>query len=892
MRWRKLTSSISFLRAWLRRSRVERDMDREMQFHVAARADDLESRGMSRADAERQAQREFGDVVRWKEAGREVRGLLIVDDLAADLRYAWRTMRRTPGFTTAAIASLALGIGATTAIFGLLDLLLLRSLPVHAPHELVHVTTAGERSDGQSGSSNVPWYREVTARRDLFADTMLVRLDVHKVVINRSLEPLIGQRVTTNYHNLLGIRPVLGRMLSAEDRPEIGAPPVAVISHALWQTRFNASPDVVGESITVDRQPYTIVGVTPPGFRGTLIGWNTDVTMPLDTREFMQPGNWLTMPLIARLQPGVTAEAVQQQLDPLLTGFVDAHGTTERFRARYLRRVSVTSAATGLTDLRERFSTPLWILMGAVGLLLLIACVNLAGLLLARNATRQHELGMRLALGARPARLVRQLLTESAALALVGASLGVILAINGGNMLVALLPPYFGPVSMRLAIDGRVLAFSLFAAVTATLICGLMPAWQASRFAALPAMNRHDTRTTTRPRIGRLLVVAQFALSVVLIGGALLCVRTIVNLAGVDTGFNRDRLLVVRMDPQGTEYEREHLRAFQREMLATLGALPGVRQVTLSTSSPFNGNIDGRRLSVPGVQPRDPEDEVIQVNLIGPGYFDALQIPVLHGRPVDQRDREATQRVAVVSESFARRYFADTAAAIGRTMVVNRGPKPIPHEIVGVAADTRYQNLRRPSERLAYLSWFQADDLRLAPFEFVLRTEADPSSWTEVVRSAIRQRHPGAPILTIDTMNGVINGQLLTERLLAMLGTFFAVVALTLAAVGIYGLLAHLVARRTREIGVRLALGARPGEMMWMTVRESLALVVSGAAIGIVAAAAGLRALEGVLFGLAPTDTVTLLLAAVVLILVALAAAFVPARRAATVDPLIALRAE
>ncbi len=615
--------------------------------------------------------------------------------------------------------------------------------------------------------------------------------------------------------------------------------------------------------------------------------------MPLDTREFMQPGNWSTMPLIARLQPGLTAAQVQEQLDPMLTRFVEASGTTERFRARYLRRIAVTSAATGLTDLRGQFSTPLWILMGAVGLLLLIACVNLAGLLLARNATRQHELGMRLALGASPARLVRQLLTESAALALVGAALGIVLAINAGNGLVTLLPEYFGPVSMRVALDSRVLGFSLFAAGSATLLFGLMPAWQASRLAVLPALNRHNSRTTaTRSRLGRVLVVAQFALSVVLIAGALLCVRTLVNLAAVDTGFDRERLLVVRMDPQGTEYEREFLRTFQREMLETLGSLPGVRKVTVSTGSPFNGNIDGRRLSIPGVQGRDPEDNVVQVNLIGPGYFDALQVPIVRGRPVDERDREGTPRVAVVSESFARRYFGDTATAIGRTIVVNRGPTPIPHEIVGVAADTRYQDLRRPSERLAYLPWFQADDVRLAPFEFVLRTEANPASWTEGIRAAIRQRHPAAPILTIETMNGVINGQLLTERLLAMLGTFFAVVALTLAAIGIYGLLAHLVARRTREIGVRLALGARPGEMMWMTVRESLMLVAIGATIGTIAAAAGLRALESVLFGLSSTDIVTLLLAAIVLVLVALGAASLPARRAANVDPLIALRAE
>ena len=889
----RTSAVVSFLRAWVLRSRMESDMDREMRFHLDARAADLELQGTPPADAERRARQEFGDVVRWKEAGREARGLALVDDLAGDVRYAWRTMRRSPGFTAAAVVSLALGIGSSTAIFGLLDLLLLKPLPVSDPHALVHITTSGERGDAHSGSSNYPWFREVASRSDLFVDSMLVRHDVYKVVIRGSLEPLTGQRVTTNYHRMLGIPAFLGRTLTASDRPEAGAPPVAVISHSLWQRRFGGSVDAIGASITVDQQPYTIVGVAPARFHGILVGWNTDVTMPLDTSEFMQPGNWSTMPLIARLKPGVDVEHVRQQLDPTFARFVAAGTTSERFRARYLQRVSVTSAATGITDLRAQFSAPLRLLMVAVGLLLLIACVNLAGLLLARNATRQHELGMRLALGARRGRLVRQLLTESAMLALAGAALGVALAIQGGNALVALMPPHLGPVSARLVADGRVLGFALLATAVTTFLFGLMPAWQASRLALLPALNRVTPRAAaTGLRMGRLLVVAQFALSLVLVAGAVLCLRTIVNLAQVDTGFDRERLLVVRMDPQGTGYERERLRTFQREMLGTLRSLPGVQHVTLTTGSPFNGNVDGRRLTVPGVEPRDPNDTVIQVNLIGSGYFDALQLPLLSGRSIDERDREGSQRVAVVSEGFARRYFGDAAEAIGRTFIVNRGPMPIPHQIVGVAKDIRYQDLRQPSERLVYLPWFQADGIRLAPFEFVLRTDGDPVKWIDLTRSAIQRRHADAPILAIQTMTDVINGRLLSERMLAMLDTFFAMVALTLAAVGVYGLLAHLVARRTPEIGVRLALGARPIEMAWMMVRENLLLVATGAVIGTVTAAAGLRVLDGVLFGLSSTDTTALVVAALVTILVSLAAALVPAVRAATVDPLVALRAE
>ncbi len=663
----------SFGRAWLQRSRMEQDMDREMQFHVDARTADLEAQGLPRSEAQRRARAEFGDVLRWKEAGREARGLRLVDELGADLRYAVRTLRRSPGFTATAVLSLALGIGAVTAIFGLLDLLLLRPLPVRSPQELVHVTTVGERGPARSGSSNSPWFREVAARTDLFADAMLVRHDVYKVGIDGRVEPITGQRVTGNYYTLLGVPAVLGRTLQPADQPDKGGGPVAVISYGLWQRRFGGNPDAIGRSITVDRQPYTIVGVTSPAFAGILVGWTMDVTMPLDLSEFADPRGWSTTPLIARLQPGVEVAHVGPQLDPILQRFV-ASGMSERFRRRY-QRVEAESAARGLSDLRAQFETPIWLLMGAVGLVLLIACGNIAGLLVARNAARQHELGTRAALGASRGRLVRQLLTESLLLAAAGAVPGVLLAIRGSNLLLGVMPPEFGPISAAVSADWRVLGFALAATVATTLLFGLIPAWQSAQLGASPALNRANPRLiTTRVQFGRALVVAQFALSVVLVAGALLFVRTIVNLARVETGFDRDHVLLVRMDPQGTTYENERLRAFQREMLETLTRLPGVEHVTVATSSPFNGNVDGRRLRIPGVEPRDPDDGVIQVNMVGPEYFEAFRIPILRGRPIDARDQPNAPRVAVVSEGFARRYFGDIDTAIGRRFTAGARP--------------------------------------------------------------------------------------------------------------------------------------------------------------------------------------------------------------------------
>ena len=892
MTWKALAALKSFGRSWLLRSRMERDMDREMRFHLDARAADLQAKGIPRAEAERRARAEFGDMVLWKEAGREVRGLRLVDDLGADLRYAVRMVRRAPGFTTAAVVSLALGIGAATAIFGLFDLLLLKPIPASNPYGLVHVTTAGERGEANSGSSNYPWFKEVASRTDLFSDAMLVRHDVYKVGFGGRVEPITGQRVSTNYYSLLGVPAVLGRTFAPTDRPEAGAEPVAVISYGLWQRRFGGDANVLGKSITVDQRAYTIVGVTPAEFSGILVGWTMDVTMPLDTSEFMDPGNWFTMPLIARLKPDVDVTQVAAQLDPLLARLVESR-VTERFRHRYLERVAVGSAAQGLTDLREPFSRPLRLLMSAVGLLLLIACVNLAGLLVARNASRQHELGMRLALGASRGRIVRQLLTESGLLTVMGAALGLLIAINGGNLLLELMPPYFGPLSATVALDARVLAFAVLATVVTTLLFGLMPAWQGASLGLLPAINRTNTRTTTtRARLGRTLVVAQFALSLVLVAGAALFLRTLINLANVETGFDRRHVLIARIDPQGTVYERERLREFQREMLAALAKLPGVQHTSLATNTPFNGNIDGRRLRVPGFEPRDTDDTVIQVNLVGAGYFDALQIPILRGRAIDSRDQPNTGRVAVVSEAFARRYFGDAGEAVGRTYLTLRGSTAITHEIVGVARDVRYQNLRTPSERLVYQPWFQADDVRLSDFEFLVRTEGNPANTINMVRSEMQRLRPDAPILAVETLDGLIKGRLLSERLLALLGTFFAIVALTLASVGVYGLLAHIVARRVPEIGVRLALGARPGQMLWMMLRENLVLASTGCLIGIACAAVSLRVLDGFLFGLSPTDGVNLVSAALILVVVSLAAALVPARRAASVDPLVALRVD
>jgi predicted permease len=882
----------SFLRAALRRSQMEREMDDEMQFHLEARAADLRARGVPPAEAERRAREEFGDMIRWKEAGRESRGLRLVDELRADLRYAARTLRRSPGFTLAAVASLALGIGANAAIFSLLDVLVMKPLPVREPRTLVQIMTAGE--DGRIEAANYPWCQELAARTDLFSDLFAVRQNVFKVQIAGRVEPVAGQFVTESYFQALDVRAVHGRTLMPDDHREGASSRVAVISYGFWQRRFGGDLNVLGTSIVVDRHPYTIVGVTAPEFFGLQVGWTMDVTMPFAViaARHNDPGNWSTIPIVARLKAGVERERAAAEVDAMLKRFVADHVESGRFRRNYLQRAEVQPVSNGFGALRDEFSPSLRLLMAAVGLLLLIACVNLAGLLVARNTARHRELGIRLALGAGRGRIVRQLLTESALLSILGTVPGVIFALWGSNLLIAFVPEYYGPLTLSVTADTRLLGFTILVASITVLLFGGIPAYQATRVAAAPALSGGPRHVTTlRIGLGRTLVAAQFALSLVLVTGALLLVRSMMNLARVDAGFERDGVLIVQIDAPGSDYEGEKMRQFQREMPARLAALPGVVHATVATTTPLNGNENGRRIAVRGVVPRGDEDVVAQVNGVGPSYFAVFGIPMVEGRPIDERDTANAPSAAVVSETFARHYFG-ASSALGREVTIGRGESARTVQIVGVAKEVRFRSLRGPGRRVIYVSQFQEREVQQEYFEFALRTAGDPANWVAMARAEILRLRPDAPVLQVLTLRNQINKTLTREWLLASLGTFFAVVALALAAIGVYGLLAYVVARRVPEIGVRLALGAQPRMMWWMTLRESLALAAVGTGVGLAIAAATLRVLNSLLFGLSATDGVTLLGAAALLTIVGLIAGFIPARRAAAVDPLVAIRCE
>lgn len=877
----------SILRWLVRRGRAERDLDDELEAFVDMAAADKMALGTSAGDARRLARLDLGGIEQTKERVRSGRYGAWIDETARDVRYALRMCARTPGFSVVVIITLALGIGASTAIFSVVDALLVRPLPVRDPATLVQITT-----NGASGSANYPWFKTVAERADVFSDVVAIRHNLFKVQVGETIDLIPGHFVTGNYHQALGIGAVLGRTLLPEDQTDAGSRPVAVISHAYWQRRFGGDPAVLGRSILVDRAPYTIIGVTPPAFFGVQVGWTMDVTLPLIAARYRDPRNWFTMPIVARLRPGIEPSRAGAEVDAMLNRFLTVHGAPDRSRRPLLQHAAVLPFSNGLGTLREEFSKPLGLLMAAVALLLLVACANVAGLLVARNAAREREFTIRLALGARRLQIIRQLLAECAILAILGGIPALVLAWQGSNLLLTVIPQHWGPPTISIEPDGRILAFALATTVATIVLFGLLPAFQATRGVVSAALATR-LRQVARLRIGvsRCLVVTQIALSLVLVAGALLFVQTLANLERVDGGFSGENVLIARIDEPGAGYDNDNMRRFQGEMRERLAALPGVFAATVATITPGNGNEDRRRITVSGFEPPQDDDATAQVDTVGSSYFDVFRIPILEGRAIDARDRAGAPPVTVVSETFARHYFGG-ASAIGRHVTVGAGPSAPSYEIVGVAGEVQYGDVRVPMRRLLYLATAQAVAGRPAYYEFAIRTNGAPASMIQAVRAEIRRVRPDAPILGVLPLKELARARLSRERLLAFLATFFGVAALIVTAVGTYGLMAYVVARQEREIGVRLALGAHPGRILWTTIVESLTLGGLGTAIGLAASVVVFRTLHTLLFGLSPTDATTLLAVAALLLTVGTLAALLPARRAARTDPLLVLRSE
>jgi predicted permease len=830
-----------------------------------------------------------------------------------DLRFALRLLRRSPAFAVVAVISLALGIGANTAIFSVIDALLLRALPVHQPERLV---LFGEgRASGifnpfpnsnNSALFSQPFFQEVRERRDVFEDVAAVesmRADVHARFdgTGSQVEPLKIRLVSGNYFSMLGVRAVVGRDLLPEDDQRPGGHAVAVMSDAFWERRFARDRSVIGRTLTFNQTVFSIIGVSSREFFGTVVGESPDLWIPLAMQAQVQP--WLIAPrdalsqslwLIGRMKPGVVIAGAQAgasvAFQQWLHQIAGVSPSPERVKDISRAGVRLTSAARGVSHLRREFSRPLQILMVLVGLVLLIACANIANLLLARAAGRQREIALRLALGARHARLLGQLLSESLLLALIGGALGIIVAWWTAQLLLAMVSSGPEAVPLEVSPNGRVLLFTLGLSLLTGLIFGIMPALRMTGAEIGPSLKEGKGAARSRPRsyLAKALVVGQVALALFLMIGAGLFVRTLEKLGRASTGFDKDRVLLLHLDNASSNTTGPSVLSLSRRLEARIRALPGVQAASFAMLT-----FDEGRWMAPlwpeGVEHTQANGRDFDGNRVGEQYFQALGTPVIMGRNFGPQDTTQSQRVAVINETLTRKLYPNISPLGRRFALAGRDKQSF--EIVGVVKDAKYESLRETPRAM----WFVYTEQEQSPDSFndlVVRVSGEPSTLMGPIRGVIQSEDANLAIAGMTSLGEAVDRSFGQEKLLAKLAASFGVLAVLLASIGLYGVVAYGVARRTNEIGIRMALGARPGSVMSMVLSESLTLVMSGLAVGILAALACGRLESSQLYGVAANDPSTIASAAALLLAVTLAASFVPARRAAFLDPLTALREE
>jgi predicted permease len=858
----------------------------EIRFHRDRLIEDHMAAGMDRTEAERRAFLEFGNVAQIEEACRDVRGRWR-EDLAKDLCYAYRTLRRSPGFSAVAVLSFALGIGANAAIFTVINAVMLRTLPVKEPDRLVQIARL---LDGRPGLVSYPLFEHFRDNVKSISSSFAQGTSDQAIVIDGEDEFVTADLVSGGYFIVLGIEPAAGRLLGAGDDALSPSSPAAVISDRYWQRRFGRSPSAIGKSFSIGDRSFTIVGVTPPSYQGARPGRASDLMLPLltlmsDVQRREVGFNWLN--LLARLKPGQTVEHANAEVQVLYSSLLESQAARApaKERSDILRQRAVAlSASDGFNPIRDSIAQPLLILMGIVGLILMLACVNLSGLLLARAAARQREISIRLAIGASRGRLVRQLLTESLVLAALGGGVGLAMAVWSSARLFTL---FVGGRDVVLSVgpDWRVLAFTCAVSLLACCVAGLVPALQAVRANPNPALK--EVRAHGHRRLGKALVVAQLAISMVLLVGATLFVGTLVKLYAVDRGFDSDGVLVVSVRTS-RPYLAPRAKAVQRALLERLTTLPGVRSASAAAILPVGGSLWDRTVQVEGYAFRPDESEQVGFNVIAPDYFATLGTPLLSGREFDERDTDTSPKVAIVNESFARYFFGEGSALGRRVTNVN-----VTYEIVGVVRDAKYQDLRAAIINTMYIPWTQREGEQPSRYSYLARVVAgDPMRLVPGLDRVIREADPALRVRTARTYATIVDQSIVTERTMATLGGFFGVLALLVAALGMFGVLAFQVARRTNELGVRMALGASRRTMMGLVIREVVVMVVAGVSIG-AGGALGLTGLaRKMLFGLTPTDPSVFAVAASVLAVAAVLAGWLPARRASRVDPLVALRHE
>ncbi len=908
-------------------------MDAELRSHIENYADDLIRTGIPREEALRRARLEFGGVERVKEECRESRGIPIIESAVQDLRFAFRMLRKSPGFTAVAVLTLALGIGANTAIFSLIDAVLLRSLPVRDPQRLVvfqwtahqapntsgsysfmscpaastSEDAAGSETSGNHGCSfSFPMFRQFQSLQNAFSSVTALAGNVGLTLrSNGSASFVEGELVSGDFFGTLGVVPALGRLLTpSDDTP--GAPPVAVISYGYWQTAFGAEPAVVGRAIFLNNVPVTIVGVAGKEFPGLDLDQTHPIWLPLSVSPKIGMdlygtigGNHPTLEsgddiwwvyIVARLNKGITLHRAQAATNALFQNDV-LNSKKNLFKAKDAPHLVLMVAPQAISGLRERFSTPLTILMIAVGLVLLVACANVAGLMLARSVTRQRELSIRLALGAGRARIARQLLTESVLLFTLGGIFAIFVSYWSVHSLVAFMSSGgLWPSHLPVHVDMRVLGFTAAVSIIAGILFGLAPAIRGTHVDSTPSLSHAalsgDPSQSGHLNLGGWLVIAQVALTVVALVGAGLLVRTLRNLKGVNPGFDTRNILLFRLDPTLNGYANDQSKNLYSQLLSRLESIPGVLSATYSFDSLLSGNYWDTSFKIEG-ESQNKEHETLGL-AAGPRFFETMGIPLMAGRVFTSQDfalpLDSKLNPAVISEAFVRKFFKGQNP-IGRH-ITGIGHLGKSCEIVGVVADTKFQGLRSEIAPIVFIPAGGGEGV------FEVRTAADPTTIIPAVRSTLSQLDKNLPLLSIKTESEQIEKSLFQQRLIARLSSFFGGLALLLACVGLYGLLSYEVTRRTHEIGVRMALGARAPDVLRLIVSRGLGLCAVGTFLGILAALGATRYLASLLYDVHPFDPLTFGAVAALLFVVALLACYVPARRAMKVDPMVALRYE
>ncbi len=832
-----------------------------------------------------------------------------MDQLRQDFRFALRSLRRAPAFSAIIILTLGLGIGANTAIFSLMDQVLLRMLPVKDPQRLVLFDGPGPFAGRTNNEMvfSVPMFRGLDAGSRDVLEGMFARFDTSATMaIGRQSERVFVELVSGNYFHVLGVNATLGRTLGPEDDRTPSGHPVVVLSHGFWQRRFGGNTNVLNQEVRINDHVMTIVGVAPPRFVGVDMAGSADLFVPLMMKAQMTPtwndldswrSRWVTV--MGRLRPGVSHEQASAAMNVLYRQLLQEDIKTMQrmppgtFRERFLaKNLVVLPGHKGRSSLRQQFSTPLIVLMGMVGLVLLIACANVANLLLARAASQQKEVAIRLALGAGRWRVVRTRLTESFVLALGGALVGVIFAWWTTSLLIDTLPFQRAVLTLSADPDPRVVLFAVVVSSVTALLFGLAPAFQATKPTLTSALKEQAGSVAGSGRQARFrkgLVVAQVALSVLLLAGAGLFARSLYNLRTLNPGFVTDNLLQFSLDPALSGYSRERSLALFTQMQVQLAALPGATSVAAAVVPAMTESMWSSTVNVQGYERKEGEDTNPAVNAVAPGYFATMGMPLVMGRDFRASDVEGAPQVAVVNETMAK-YFWGNENPIGKRFGWGRHEGTYPIEVVGVVRDSRFATLRDEVPRFVYTPWTQQESLDTMTFYVRMRGEA--TGMPNTVRQVVQRLDPNLPIFDMKTMEAQVDESLFIERLVASLSLLFGALATVLAAVGLYGVMSYTVSRRTREIGIRMALGAARTSVLWMVLREVAIMASAGIVLGLPVAIGLSRFVQSQLYGLSPTDPITLSMATVILGSVAMLAGYVPARRATRVDPMLALRYE